>query len=370
MHLICNREELLKGIQIVEAAVSSRVTLPVLANILLETEKESNRLKLVTTDLEIAVRCYVATDIKKEGGVTIPAKKFANIIKELPDKNDKIELKVDEKNQIDIRAGKSHFVLFGTAIEQFPTLPGFVEEKAITVETETMKEMIKKISFAASMDDTRYILTGIYIIIESEKIIFVATDGKRLSYITRPAKGSKTISKAIIPSKATNELVRILSIGDSNEIKISITGNQASFQTEDITLISRLLEGNFPNYEQVIPKKCQQTIKVKSKDLLQATRQVALLTQEKGGSVKFAFDKNLLNVSTKTQELGSADVEIEIDYSAPPLEIAFNHIFIIDILKNISEQEVIFEINGPIDACVVKAVGDENYLNVIMPMRV
>jgi DNA polymerase-3 subunit beta len=314
------------------------------------------------------VRCYIDADIISSGGVTIPAKKFGGIIRELQD--EEIHIKTDDRNQIDIKAGKSHFTLSGTPKEEFPALPDFVEEKAVSVETEKIKEMIKKVLFAVSADETRYVLTGVYCIIQQNGIRFVATDGRRLAYITRPSGGVKAGTRAIIPGKTINELSRILSIEEDSEVKISITENQAAFKINEITLISRLIDGTFPNYEQVIPKKYQQKIKIKVKELLSAIKQISLLTQEKGGAVKFSFGKNLLRVSAQTQGLGSGEVDVDISYSGSPVEIAFNPTYIMDILKNVSEEECEFEINGPIDACVVRVVGDENYLCVVMPMRI
>ncbi|MFN3966274.1 MAG: DNA polymerase III subunit beta [Endomicrobiia bacterium] len=369
MELKCSRENLIKGIQIIETAVSSKATLPILTNFLIEIEKnKSSKIKLVSTDLEIAVKCYIDGAIISEGGVTIPAKKFGGIIKELPE--EEIHIKSDEKNQVDIRAGKSHFTLSGISKDEFPTIPDFVEEKAISVETKTIKEMIKKVLFAVSTDETRYVLTGIYCVIEHNNIKLVSTDGRRLAYITRPCEGIKSGAKAIIPGKTINELSRILSIEEDSEVKISLTENQAAFKVNEIVLISRLIDGAFPNYEQVIPKKYQQKIKVNVKSLLSATKQVSLLTQDKGGAVKFSFGKNLLRVSAQAQGIGSGEVDVDVSYSGPPIEIAFNPTYIMDILKNVSEEECEFEINGPIDACVVKTIGDDNYLCVVMPMRI
>jgi len=369
MELRCNRESLLKGIQIIETAVSSKATLPILTNFLIETEnKKSSKIKLVSTDLEIAARCYIDGSVISEGGITIPAKKFGGIIRELID--EEIHIKSDDKNQVDIKTGKSHFTLSGIPKEEFPVLPDFVDEKAISVETKTIKEMIKKVLFAVSTDETRYVLTGIYCIIQQDKIKFVSTDGRRLAYITRPCTEVKSSSKAIIPGKTINELLRILSIEEDSEVKISITENQAAFKINEITLISRLIDGTFPNYEQVIPKKFQQKIKIKIKELLSATKQISLLTQEKGGAVKFSFGKNILRVSAQTQGIGSGEVDVDVSYSGPQVEIAFNPVYIMDILKNVSEEECEFEINGPIDACVVKVIGDEDYVCVVMPMRI
>ncbi len=369
MEFVCNREELLKGIQIIETAVSSKATLPILTNFLIETEnKDISKIKLVSTDLEIAVKCYIEGTVISKGGITVPAKKFGGIIKELP--SEEIYIKVNDKYQVDIKAGKSHFNLSGTSKDEFPTIPDFIEEKSTSIETKTIKEMIKKVIFSVSTDETRYVLTGVYCIIQDDNIKFVATDGRRLAYIKRPCHRTKTSTKAIIPGKTINELLRIILIEESSDVKISLTENQASFKVNDITLISRLIDGTFPNYEQVIKKKYQQKIKINTKSLLSATKQVFQLIQEKGGAIKLSFGKNLLKVSGQVQGIGSGEVDVDISYSGPSIDIAFNPVYILDILKNASEEECEFEINGPIDACVVKVIGDDDYLCVVMPIRI
>ncbi|OGS20925.1 MAG: DNA polymerase III subunit beta [Elusimicrobia bacterium RIFOXYA2_FULL_39_19] len=373
MNIKVNKETLLRGIQIVETAVSTKTTLPVLSNFLIEVVKsndgsENSQIKLVSTDLEIAVSCFIEGKVKTGGGITIPAKRFGSILRELP--NQEIEIKTDDKHQVDIKSGKSHFVLSGTPKEDFPALPEFLEEKAITIETKLLKEIIKKTSFAISTDETRYVLTGLYFIIEQNNLKAVATDGRRLAYISRNGISSKITAKAIIPNKAINELTRLFSIDEDENVKISMTDNQASFKMKDITLISRLVDGEFPNYEQVIPKKHQHKIPIDVKTLLSSTKQISLITQEKGGAVKFSFNKNVLRISAQVQGLGSGEVDMDMVYNGPNIDIAFNPTYVIDILRNIGEEKVDLELSGPIDACILKSSGDDDYICVVMPMRV
>ncbi|MDI6641049.1 MAG: DNA polymerase III subunit beta [Elusimicrobiota bacterium] len=380
MQLNCSKENLLQGIQIIETAVSTKTTLPILSNFLLEVEQ--NKIKLVATDLEIAVRCFIEGKIISTGAITVPAKRFSSIIREIP--TEEIQIKVVDNNQIDIRSSKSHFSLYGTSKEDFPVLPEFVEEKAVAVDCEILKEMLKKTSFAISTDETRYALTGTLVLIGENKIKFVATDGRRLAYIIRDGISAKSSLQAIVPGKAINELLRILQAlparkvpepkamagSEDKKVKISITKNQVAFKVEDIVLISRVIDSEFPNYEQVIPKKHQYRIKINAKELLSATKQIALLTHDRGGAVKFSYGKQILRVSAQTQGLGSGEVDLDTDYTGSNLEIAFNPGLIVDLLKNLTEEEVIFEINSPFEACVIKAVGDENYLYVAMPVRI
>jgi len=371
MELVCKKENLIRGLQIVETAISTRTTLPVLSNFLMETEDK--KIKLISTNLEIGVQCYIEGKIISSGSVTIPAKRFINIIKELPD-GENIQIKIDEKTQIDIKCGKSHFLLMGMPKEDYPILPEFKEEKAVSIDTETIKGMIKKTIFAVSTDETRYALTGIYFIIEDGKITFVSTNGRMLAYIWRGGINEKTSRHAIIPAKTINELIHILSLEDGSnpDMKLQIAENQMSFKVKDITLISRLIDETFPNYEQVIPRNNEIKVTINKKNLLSATKQVFLLTQDKGGAVKFSFNKNLLRLSASVQGIGSGEVDLDLDFAGPEFEIAFNAGYVVEILKNMSEENVVFEMNGALDSTLIRAAGDTdgNYLCVISPMRI
>jgi DNA polymerase-3 subunit beta len=309
-----------------------------------------------------------------EGSGTIPAKRFGNIVRELPAKSE-IEIKIGDKAHIDVRSGKSHFVLMGTPKEDYPALPNFMKEKAWTAKTKLFQDMVKKTIFATSTEETRYILNGIYLIVSQEELKLISTDGRRLAYIVRKclegsgAGGAKRSVSAVMPAKTINELLKIISIEEADSIKFNISENQIAFQVKDIAIISRLIEGNFPNYQQVIPAKNKVQAKINTAELLSATRQMALLTAEKGSGVKFSFNKKFLRLSTSTQGLGSGEVDIDIDLAGENIEVAFNPNYVIDILKNLTEEQIIFELNGPLDAVVIKPDGDEQYLCVIMPMR-
>jgi len=370
MHITCKKEDIVRGVHIIETAVSSRATLPILSNFLIEVEDD--KVKMVSTDLEIGVRCYIDAKIASPGSGTIPAKRFGNIIRELPGKGE-IDIKIDDKAHIDIKSGKSHFVLMGTPREDYPALPNFTEEKAYSVEAPVLQDMIKKTIFAASTEETRYILNGIYLIVDGSELKMVTTDGRRLAYIVKKClKGTSASRKgmsAVVPTKTVNELLRIMSLEEAGDVKFNITENQIAFQVKDVVIISRLIDGNFPNYEQVIPKKSKIQATTNAGDLLSATRQMALLTADKGSGVKFAFNKEALQLSTSTQGLGSGEVDLDLEISGEKLEVAYNPVYVVDILKNIGDEKVIFELNGALDASILRPAGDKDYVCVIMPMR-
>ena len=253
MQIVCSKAELLKGIQIVQSAVSTKSTLPVLSNILIETR--TNQLKLAATDLEVGVRCLIKAEVVKEGALTIPAKTFSDFVKTLPD-NQEIKITTEETGRMDVRSGKTRCVLLGLPKEDFPVFPEFPEENAVSMEAKVFLDMIRKTSFAASTDETRYILNGVYFILDKGTARMVATDGRRLAFMARPVTEKKMNSAVIIPSKAIREVERLLvteGLG-ADMVKVSVTENQVAFKVGETVIISRLIDGHFPNYDQVIPK--------------------------------------------------------------------------------------------------------------------
>src|ERR1019366_6985547 len=207
MQIVCSKAELLKGIQIVQSAVSSKSTLPILSNILIETR--TNQLKLAATDLEVGVRCLIKAEVVKEGSLTVPAKTFSDFVKTLPD-NQEIKITTEEPARVEVRSGKTRCVLLGLPKEDFPVLPEFPEENALTMEAKTLLEMIRKTAFAVSTDETRYILNGVYFILDKGIARMLATDGRRLAFMSRPLTEKKLSVAVIIPSKAIREVERLL----------------------------------------------------------------------------------------------------------------------------------------------------------------
>jgi DNA polymerase-3 subunit beta len=373
MKVICGKEELMKGIQTVSPVASSKSTLPVLSNFLFETQ--GDKIKLSSTDLEIAVKCHIKSEIIEEGGITIPAKRFADIIKELS-QDAEIEIRADDTNQINIKSGKSKFTLMGISRTEYPVIPEFPKENNFTVKKEAFASMLKKTVFAVSKDSQRYVLNGVYFIADESNLKMVATDGRRLAYINLEGIDSKIKGKAIVPTKAVNDIIRLISSETKTEdIKIGITENQCAVEIGDITFLSTLIEGIFPNYEQVIPKKTESQVKLNVKDTLTAVKQMALLTGDKlssdrSSAVKFYLAPNQLRVSASTAGLGSGEVELEIEYTGEPAEINFNPTFIKEVLQNIDEDFTTFAFSNALNPATLSPEKDTNYLCVVMPMRV
>jgi DNA polymerase-3 subunit beta len=370
MQIVCSKAELLRGIQTVQAAVSTKSTLPVLSNILLETQ--TNQLKLASTDLQVGVRCVINAEIVKEGALTVPAKTFSDFVRTLRD-DQEIEINVSESSRIEIRCGKTRCVLLGLPKEEFPVFPEFQADRAISIEVKALQEMIKKTHFAVSTDETRYILNGIFFILDKGIAKMVATDGRRLSYIARPV-AEKTVSiSAIIPSKALAEVERMLGSDGNGKapetVQVSVTENQVAFKLGETVIISRLIEGHFPNYEQVIPKTSEIKIEVATRDLLMMTQRAALGSGERGGAVRFALDKGRLRAIGAAQGRVEVEDELPVNFNGKPMEIAFNPGFVVDVLKNMDTSQVVMEFTSSLNPGVIRPQGDDQMVCVIMPMR-
>ena len=368
MKINITKATLLEGIQIISAGASTRTTLPILHNFLMETD--NGKIKLVRTDMEMATIHYVSAEIEEPGCITIPLKEFSDIIKNLPDDKE-INLQLDENNKVHIKSGKSKFWVIGTPKNEYPAIPEVEHQNSVVLDPLEIQNMIEKTSFSASTAETRYILNGLLWNNTAEKFEIVATDGGRLAIATHaPIAGSKEF-KIIIPTKILNEVCRYISItkpAKDSTIEVNVTANQVSFVINTTTFISRLIEGNFPNYNQVIPTKKNIYFNVFSKELLASTRRSALCAGEFGSVVKYKLEDNNLIVSSNSQNMDFTD-ELPVEYTQESFEAAFNPHYIIDVLKNISSEKVSFSFVNASQPVLVEPVGDSTFKYVIMPVR-
>src|SRR3989338_8119727 len=344
MKIIVFKDDLMKGIQAVQNSVSSKSTLPILSHILIEAKK--NEIRLTATDLEIGVVMKIDGEVQEEGSITVPAKKFSEIAKELPAQQ-KILVSVKKGQSITIEAGKSYFRLMGLGREDFPQLPDFSSKTdVIKVPQKLLNGMIQLTSFAMSHDETRYVLNGILFNFKDKSLKLVATDGRRLAFIEKSILDLGTLKKdVIVPMKAIQELSRNLM--EEGEVLFCFKENQLQISLNPITITSRLIEGEYPNYEKVIPKKKKEEQKIKAQDFLQATRRASVLTSQDSQSIKINIIRDKMIITKNTPELGEAREELEVDYKGGDLEIGFNPNFLIDVLKNISEENVKFGFIDP-----------------------
>ncbi len=367
-----NRDHFAYGLAQVLNVVGSKATMPILSNVLIEAEKD--QVSLTTTNLDLGIRCKIMAEVKEPGSVTLPVKRLANIVRELP--NIDVSIDASPNHQVKLSSGGSNFRIMGIGKEEFPPLPEFGDEKAYTLEQGELTSMLRSVAYAQSTDETRYILNGVYLNFRDGKFSLVATDGRRLALIAKemevPAESAGAI---ILPAKTVSELSHLLDKGE--KVKINFNDRRCAFQiatnkdtnglVDSIYLYSKVVEGNYPNYQQVIPKETHQRIKLERELFLQCVHRAALVCSEKANSVKLKLTSNLLEITAQSPDFGEAHESMAINYSGPDLQVAFNPAFLIDPLKALTKDEVFFEVKDEVSPGVFKTL--ESFVCVIMPVR-
>jgi DNA polymerase III subunit beta len=367
MNLTITKEQISHGLQSVQNVVSTRTTLPILSNVLLKAD--GNRLEMTATDLDVTITCSVEATVKKPGATTIPVKKLFGIVRELT--NPEIELETDDKNVTSLRSGSSFFKIRGLGAEEFPPPPKFKEDKKVVLPQEKIRGMLRKTSFAISTDESRYVLNGILMSLKEHKLTMVATDGRRLALVDEEVDvADKSQGEFIVPAKAVNELNRLLQ--EKGEVDIRYTDNQAAFNLKDdkgfsLLIVTKLIEGSYPNYRQVIPGETKERIALAREEFMHALRRAEIMTSEKQNSVKLNFTKNNLAITANSPDVGEARETLAINYKGKDLAIAFNPSYVIDPLNALNTDEVFLELIDELSPGVLKINGP--FLYVVMPMR-
>ncbi|MCM8783850.1 MAG: DNA polymerase III subunit beta [Candidatus Omnitrophica bacterium] len=360
MKIRVKRKDLIEAVQALQNVVSTRVTLPVLANFLMETQKDT--LVMIATDLDIGISKSIPVDVQEEGKITVPAKRFSEIIKELPEEGE-INISVKKNNSIHITQETCFFKLMGIPAEEFPKIPKIEKEEDLILEQNELKKMLDLTIFAVSHDEARYILNGILFDFGDKVLNLVATDGRRLSLVNKEIEKTGSF-QMIVPLKTIQELNRLLR--DEGKIKIIQSENQVCFKLDETQIISRLIEGEFPNYQQVIPEEKKAKLKVKKEPFLQAVKRASLFTTAESLSVKIEVFKDKLVISKIVPEIGEAREEIPVEYGGKEFAIGFNPYYLIDALKNIKEEEIPFELEDPDKPGVIRL---PNYIHIVLPMQ-
>ncbi len=364
MEIKVEKSAFLKAVNLVGGVTSQRAnTLPILGNILLETTADG-RLRLIGTDLEVGISTVIAAQVEKEGDITVPAKKIYEIIRELPE--GEVEITVAKNNAVNIKAGKAYFKIMGLSKEDYPKLPEWSSEQVFEIEQSLLRESLALTSFAISYDETRYVLNGVLLSIKGNKLRFVATDGRRLAYAEKDFenKSGKNV-EMIVPMKAIQELMKMLTW--DGKLEIIPSQNQVVFNLGDSFLVSRLIEGNFPNYEQVIPKDEKTMSSANREELLQAIRRTSLLTSPDSPAVKLDFVKGKILISSRSPNMGEAKEELNAEMQGHDLAIGFNPHYLIDVLKNLDIDKVSFSLTEADKPGLLR--GKDGYLYVVMPMQ-
>ena len=368
-----NQDHFSNGLQQVLNVVASRSTMPILSNVLIEAEE--GHISLTTTNLDLGIRCRIKAEVSETGNITLPVRKLATIVKELP--VNEVFLETSENNQAKITSGGSLFKIMGISSEEFPPLPSFENRKVYELSQDEIVNMLKSVSYAQSTDENRYILNGVYFNFADEKLTLVATDGRRLGLTGLELEVSEeNAGSLILPAKTVAELERLM--GKGEKVNIAFNDRQAAFEivldeagesglVDHLYLVSKVVEGNYPNYRQVIPKETEHRVKIERELMLECVHRAALVTSDKSNSVKIKVSKNLLEITGQSTEYGESHESMAIAYDGPEVQVAFNPQFLMEPLKALTKDEVFFEFKDELSPGLFKTL--DNFICVIMPLR-
>ena len=371
MEITISKFELLRELTATQGVVERKTTIPILSNYLFEAA--GDKLSLTATDLDLSLRTSCNAKVKKEGACTIPARKLYDYVKLLPDAD--ITIKLLENHWVSIRCGRSNTKMVGMARSNFPTLPVFPTAGVVKIPAAVLRSMIAKTGFAIAHEESRYTLNGALMVLKSESITMVATDGHRLAHIERAGEKFEGVSgemKTLVPKKAMDERKSLLDSTDAETIDFAKDESTLYFRVGQRLLTSRQLTGQFPNYEAVLPKDITKSISVPGEDLGAAISRVAQFADERSHAVRLRLEKDELKLSASSTDSGESEDSIEIAYSGDPMTIGFNAQYLIDFIKAAGSAEVKLELKDAQSAGQFRpADGDDyKYRYIVMPMRI
>jgi DNA polymerase-3 subunit beta len=376
MELVLRKADLLRELQLLQGIVERKITIPVLANVLMEAD--ASEVRLLATDLEVGLRSRCEASVARPGTLTVPAKKLFEIVKSLPETDVRIE---EDKGGVKVAADRFDSRMATLPSEDYPTLPVGAEGEVQVLEGAGLRQMVRKTQFAITGEDTRYFLNGGLLVLKADEMSLVATDGHRLALVSVPRgeEEGKALRKAeaaeevrvILPKKTLGELDRLLAEQEA-PVRFSKGENHLFFQVGDRLLISRVIDGQFPAYDRVIPRGNDKRIDFERDKLSSAIRRVALLSNERSRAVKFQIEPGQVQVTSSSPEIGDARELLLVEYSGPAIQVCFNAQYVLDFLNAVETEQVVFEFKDEVSQAVMRPVGPEGYqyLYVIMPMRV
>jgi DNA polymerase III subunit beta len=361
------RQDLLDSVNRAKTVVSSKTALPILSHILLETRE--NAIRLSATDLKVSIECTVDCTVEEPGALTVSSQRLAMILSELPDAD--VTLSLGENNVIHLTCGRIQTRLFSMAPEEFPPIRSFDNIEPLIFSQEMLRKMFLKTSFAICTDQARYNLTGLLVEIQDGRLTVVATDGRRMSVCMERESVPQGVNvKVIIPGKMIGELERLL--GNDGEVSVYLDEAQTAFSFGNTRLVTALIEGNFPNYEVVIPKKHDKEAVINTAAFIEAVRRTRTMTNEKFNNVRFILSSGILQLKVVTPEVGEYEEELNIEYDGERVDIAFNPDFLLDILRNVDSEMVCLILKDMTSPGIVKPFTEapaDSYVNVVMPIR-
>lgn len=366
MKLTIAKDTLGYALQAVLNAVSERQTLPILSNVLLRTTPEG--LEVSATNLDIRIICTVAATVEVQGSTTLPARRFSQIVNRLP--TPLISLEINETHQCKVTSGSVYFKLFGMPAEEFPITTQVEETQFFSVKAPALKKMVERTAFAMSQEDNRAVLNGLHFSLLEKKLTLVATDGRRMALCDTQVEAASGDGQGIMPAKTVAELRKLTPA--EGEVKVYWEGRKVLFQMDGpggakLQLISKLMEGVYPNYKQVVPVELKHTLTLAREEFLNALARAQLMTSERSHVVKLVFGQNQLTISAKSMEVGEAQETLVMNHEGPELSISFNPTFLVEPLKTLDDGEVFLELNDEFSPALLRA--KENAQFVVMPMR-
>jgi len=371
MEFSVKKSDLLKELDLAQGVVEKKATIPILSNLLLEAE--SDHVRLSATDLELGIYTKFPAKVKKQGAGTIPARRLVEIVRSLPEAE--VKLKMLENHWFQLTCERSSFKLVGMARDNYPSLPA-VPGSLASIPPGALATVIRRTSFAVSSEESRYTLNGALLLLKPETLAMVATDGHRLALAEADVKvgGVSNELRILVPRKAMGELEKLLAgAGDDTLVELSKDDSHLFFSVGDRILIARLLTGQFPNYEAVLPKETPRVVELEKDILGSALRRVALLADERSHAIKLQLDKGRLDLSSTSGEYGEAQESIDADYEKEAMEIGFNYQYLLDFLSVLGDStKVRLELQDEQSAGQLRPTGEETYRYryVVMPMRI
>lgn len=371
MKLSCSRRMLHEALQHVSRVVSGRTTLPILSNVLLEAAGET--LRVVAYDMEIGAQSVVPIEVEEEGALTVPARTLGDVVASLPEAT--VEMRSEDRNVLGLSCGRSEYTINGLPADEYPTLPEVSGEVSFELAQGAMRDLIRATIFAASTDETRAILTGVLLTRDENGVKMVATDSYRLAVKTAPLKADKSGSgndawQVIIPARGLQELSRMLDPTDEETpVAVSAGEQQIRFEVGPYILVSRLIEGQFPNYERVIPTEVERKVVVNREDLQGAIKRAAIVARAEASKLVFRTQEGVLTITAESGDVGRAREELAAQVEGEEIEIAFNAEYLSDVLGVIGSDSVVWELTAPLSSGLIKGSDDPDYLYVVMPMQ-
>jgi DNA polymerase III subunit beta len=374
MKFTINRDHFTNGLSQILNVVGTRATMPILGNALIEAVEGA--VSLTTTNLDMSIRCRIKADVQEAGSITLPVRKLALIISDLPSMEVLVEATAQ---QAKIVSGTASFRMMGIASDEFPPLPTFADKHSFVLQQDDLSTMLKNVSYAQSADEARYIMNGVFFNFAENKLTLAATDGRRLAVMSKEMPVTdENAGSIILPARTVAEVMRLC--GTSQSVRIAFNDRQVAFEiaageegsdkgfTDSIYLVSKVVEGNYPNYKQVIPKETDQHLVINRETFLSSVRRASRVTSDKNNSVKMSIKAGILDITGSSPDIGESKVSVNVDYSGPDVVVAFNPQYVMDPLKALSRDEVIFEFKDELSPGVVRT--PDGFLCVVMPLRI